>query len=350
MEYAVQAIGTVNDKKERRRIARQATKSFSRIFLALVLYTAVASAVIIGTEFILIALLGIEGAASAFENPYVVWGLQVLSMYIIALPVFFALVKRLPKRQIKKSSMGFGEFLGTFFMCETVMLIGNLISTYLVDYLSTVMGYEIANTTSDLIYESPLWLVIAVAVVIGPIVEELIFRKAIIDRLGMYGERFAVAVSAVAFGLFHGNLSQLIYATAVGFIFGYVYTRTGKIKNSCILHIAVNFMGTVPALLISDDVARLDEMLASGGDPDMYTYIMELMPILLVALMQYALAIIGIVVFVRRIDKGSMRLSGKCDIRLSGWRKFRCSVFNFGAILFYVLCVAQIALSLTQMI
>ena len=66
-----------------------------------------------------------------------------------------------------------------------------------------------------------------------------------IDRLSVFGDGAAIIFSAVAFGFFHGNLSQIIYATAVGLIFGYVYTRTGKIWHTMLLHAIVNFLGGI---------------------------------------------------------------------------------------------------------
>lgn len=46
--------------------------------------------------------------------------------------------------------------------------------------------------------------VIGVAV-IPPLVEELGFRGVMLSALRRYGDGFAVLVTAVAFGIFHGN-------------------------------------------------------------------------------------------------------------------------------------------------
>ena len=48
------------------------------------------------------------------------------------------------------------------------------------------------------------------------------FRKLIIDRMSIYGDKLAIIVSSIAFGLFHGNFYQIFYATLIGFILGYV--------------------------------------------------------------------------------------------------------------------------------
>ncbi len=63
------------DKKEARR-------TFSRLFLSLFVYLIVSVAVIYLAQIIMMAVFGIEGAVSLLSNSYVVFGLQVLAMYV----------------------------------------------------------------------------------------------------------------------------------------------------------------------------------------------------------------------------------------------------------------------------
>lgn len=56
----------------------------------------------------------------------------------------------------------------------------------------------------------------------APVVEEIIFRGAILRGLERYGKRFAICASAFLFGVFHGNLIQSPYAFLVGLLLGYV--------------------------------------------------------------------------------------------------------------------------------
>ena len=85
----------------------------------------------------------------------------------------------------------------------------------------------------------------------SPLMEELVFRRCLIDRLRPYGERAALLTSALAFGLFHGTVSQLCYGFLLGLVFGYVYLKTGRLRYSLILHTAINAISTLllPVLL-----------------------------------------------------------------------------------------------------
>jgi membrane protease YdiL (CAAX protease family) len=52
----------------------------------------------------------------------------------------------------------------------------------------------------------------------APVVEEIVFRGAILRGLERYGKWFAVLISALLFGVFHGNLIQSPYAFLVGLV------------------------------------------------------------------------------------------------------------------------------------
>ncbi|HBB29844.1 MAG TPA: hypothetical protein DC000_11505 [Clostridiales bacterium] len=94
-------------------------------------------------------------------------------------------------------------------------------------------------TSSNVIYT------IVGACLKAPIVEEIIFRKVMINKLVGYGEKLAIIVSSFAFALFHGNLYQLLYAFVLGAIFAYITIKSGTIKYAVILHIIINMLGSV---------------------------------------------------------------------------------------------------------
>ena len=49
------------------------------------------------------------------------------------------------------------------------------------------------------------------------------------------------------FGLFHLNLFQFFYAFGLGLMFGYVYMRTSQLRYSIVMHMIINFNGSVLA-------------------------------------------------------------------------------------------------------
>ncbi|QNL41727.1 CPBP family intramembrane metalloprotease [Streptococcus sp. NSJ-72] len=75
----------------------------------------------------------------------------------------------------------------------------------------------------------------------GPVSEELIFRGAGLRTFEKYGKIFAILMSSLLFGLFHGNLPQFVFATFVGMIFSYV-TLEYSIFWAMIFHIFNNLV------------------------------------------------------------------------------------------------------------
>ncbi|MCL2749810.1 MAG: CPBP family intramembrane metalloprotease [Coriobacteriia bacterium] len=83
---------------------------------------------------------------------------------------------------------------------------------------------------------------------LGPIIEEIIFRGAILNRLSRHGINFAIVTQALMFGLFHGILFQSFYAFFMGLILGYVAVRY-SLKWAMVLHIANNSISVGFSLL-----------------------------------------------------------------------------------------------------
>ena len=83
--------------------------------------------------------------------------------------------------------------------------------------------------------------------VIGPIIEELIFREGIQRHLKAAGlsPALAIGITAVLFGLAHGNVAQGVMAFVLGIVLGLFYERTGDIRLSVPAHILNNTLGVV---------------------------------------------------------------------------------------------------------
>ena len=83
-----------------------------------------------------------------------------------------------------------------------------------------------------------------------------------IDRLRVLGELPAVLLSGLLFGLIHGNFSQFFYATFVGFVLGYLYLRTGRLRYPIAIHMTLNLAGGV----LMTEIARHLPFLTGEGD------------------------------------------------------------------------------------
>ena len=85
--------------------------------------------------------------------------------------------------------------------------------------------------------------------VVPAVVEEFAFRGIVLGSLKKYGSGFAIIVSSVLFGLMHGNLVQIPFATMFGLVVGYVAVATGSIIPCMIIHFLNNLMAGVEEIV-----------------------------------------------------------------------------------------------------
>lgn len=171
---------------------------------------------------------------------------NIVCLYVIASPLC-ALVMQLSNdsKQIVRGHISKSQYARSIFMLFPVAILLNYLSTWLAEVLS---GGQAENDILGFLMGDNIPAMIMVAV-LAPVFEELVFRKLIIDRIRRYGEWTAILYSAIAFGLFHCNLYQVIYAAALGLILGYVYVRTGRVTLTIIMHICVNASSSILAPL-----------------------------------------------------------------------------------------------------
>lgn len=100
---------------------------------------------------------------------------------------------------------------------------------------------------------NPYGIVLAfVATAITPaLVEEFAMRGVLMGVLRKYGDGFAIIVSALVFGLMHGNLVQIPFAFILGLFFGYAVIKTGTIWTAVIIHFLNNFFSILSDYLLS---------------------------------------------------------------------------------------------------
>ncbi len=90
-------------------------------------------------------------------------------------------------------------------------------------------------------------------VVLGPIVEEVVFRGLLFGALARpLGVILSALVSAVLFGAGHGDLVLFPSLAALGFIGALAYAATGNLTVSVLLHAINNAFGAL--FLIVDSI------------------------------------------------------------------------------------------------
>ena len=230
---------------------RDAKKAVSRTSLAIFLFGAVSSAVIFAICLAIRLAIGEDGYAALVENPYFYIPISTIGMYVIGFPFIWLCLRALPtRRRSNGNTLTIPEILAIIPISQFATNLGSTIGTGFDGILQEIFHKTTENPVENFTTGVPTWLMITVAVIIAPIVEEFIFRKLIIDRLSVYGNVFAIIISAALFGLFHGNLYQMFYAFFLGLLMGYLTVKGGSWLWGAGLHVFLNFVnGALPTIL-----------------------------------------------------------------------------------------------------
>ncbi len=104
--------------------------------------------------------------------------------------------------------------------------------------------------------ESPSFLLVLYAIILGPVSEELTFRGVTMTSFKRALPFWAAnLLQALLFGIFHLNLIQGIYAFFLGLVLGYICEKSGSIWYTIVLHIAFNCWGTYGGVIMSDSLS-----------------------------------------------------------------------------------------------
>ncbi len=211
-----------------------------------------------------------QWAESAIVNNLI----SMLPLYLFAVPIFYLILRKLPKDTVIPEKMGAGETAKGLCVAVTMVMAGNYVGNLFLTVLQTAMGRSLTNPLEMRMDGGGIWINLIFVVILAPIFEELVFRKLLCDRLLPLGEGYAVILSAGVFALAHGNFFQVFYAFSLGLLFGVVYIKTGRIRYSIFYHMAINaftglfaswLVGRLSPLLSEENLSLLVELMEGGN-------------------------------------------------------------------------------------
>lgn len=115
------------------------------------------------------------------------------------------------------------------------------------------------SSTQTAIYSSSFISQLITAGFIAPIVEEMIFRGLIYKRLKVLSNvTIAAILSAVLFGVFHGNWIQAPYTIIIGLLAVWLYEKYKSIVAPILFHMEANITSVL--------VSAMSEAASTGSD------------------------------------------------------------------------------------
>lgn len=146
-----------------------------------------------------------------------------------------------PQDCLRKKKMGFIDWLVIASFVMSLVLLSNLLIALL-----NLPETEVEQEFEEIYNNTKLWVQIIVVGIVAPFCEEMVFRGLVFRRLrDDLDPLYAALISGIAFGVYHGNLSQGIFASILGFAFAMIYEHYGTIAAPIFCHMFNNFYATL---------------------------------------------------------------------------------------------------------
>lgn len=224
-------------------------KLFSRIgacYFALLAGSQVLSAIVMA--------FAVQYAPWVVETPWFIWVFSYVPLYVVCVPLFFLLLKKwVPVQPVEaeQESISGGNLIKIYIVMMGAVYAFNIVSALITQIIAMLKGSAVANPLDEVVTSSGFVYNVFFGCIVAPVGEELLFRWALYPRIApRYGEKLYLLVSSGIFALYHGNLSQLLYAFVVGYLLGLVYVKTQRLRYNIAFHIVINLTGMIvgPAL------------------------------------------------------------------------------------------------------
>jgi membrane protease YdiL (CAAX protease family) len=200
-------------------------------WIVLIVYIAMQFSSIIGVP-LAAGFLKIMGIKQSLAYP--VW---LVAKFVIALAIVLFV--------LRKESLRFNKSK-PFKLSFTWALLGvflALLSQYAAGFIESLLGFNLASKNTQHITQiiNSFPLAIIVSSIMGPALEEIVFRKIL---FGYFHKRFnfliAAAASSFVFALAHLEPEHILRYAAIGFTFAFLYVKRNNIIAPIFAHVMMN--------------------------------------------------------------------------------------------------------------
>lgn len=162
----------------------------------------------------------------------------LFSALIFFLPfiLYFVLTKTNPIKEISFKKIRIGDvFLSILF----AILIGPVLTFFNAVSLLFFKA-PITNTLYEVPNQMPFICAVVLIALLPALFEETAYRGVVLQNYRKSGKWIAVLLSALLFGLLHGNMNQCTYTIVLGICAAFLFEASGSIVAPMIVHFWIN--------------------------------------------------------------------------------------------------------------
>lgn len=224
----------------------------------------------------------------------------LVSQLVYAVPaiIYMLVSKQSYTKTVGLKPMSMKTILLTILFCLTIRPFLNSVNAISLLYSKIAITNTMVAITDELVWPLGILLV----GILPAIFEESVYRGLFYNEYRKANPRAAIILSALMFGLMHGNLNQFTYAFIMGIIFALLIEATDSILSSMIVHFCINASSLLMLYIVKawfpDLVEKLTQVQVA---PDAKTILTYYLPMLVV------FGILSVLVY-RLIAKSTGRL------------------------------------------
>ena len=190
-----------------------------------------------------------EAFWTIFSKSYSHVMILTYAVIFLALVLWFALRRRDPLREIGINPVKISHLPGLAVFGLSVQAVTSITIAMFSVFMGPI-GEQTQQSYDNMFGPETTVAMFVFMAVATPIIEEIIFRGLVHKNMKTIMPRgAAVILSSLCFGLCHGEIYRVIYATLLGILLASVCEKYGSIIPSIVIHMAFNTMSFVYEVL-----------------------------------------------------------------------------------------------------
>ena len=208
-------------------------------WIILISYIAMQLSTYIGVPILLFiaGLIGYDPETRVVQfNSGVIW---LIFSFIVTLIISLFLLRKEMKNPMRNHATNIPSSIGWAIGGVFLSLFAQSIAGKIEQLLGIQAGSENTEQIMTIIDAAPI--AILVVSIVGPILEELVFRKIIFGSLyKKFGFFLSALVSSLIFAVAHLDFVHILLYASMGFTFAFLYVKTKRILVPIFAHVSMN--------------------------------------------------------------------------------------------------------------
>jgi len=210
---------------------------------------------------VLSVIIGVEFATDFIDRN--IYSILLINQFVIILiPVLvYTLVKKLDIKEVfRLNKLDFAPAVIIILMAVPAYFVAVMLNTIVV-YILQFIGNVPAQSIPVPQNLSELVVGILIVGVTPSICEEMMHRGIMLSAYERRGSKKAIVITAIFFGIFHFDITNLLGATFLGLLIGYYVIKTNSIFAGALAHFLNNTINEILQYLLRNSPRPLEDII-----------------------------------------------------------------------------------------